>query len=150
VEDPAVVKPHAEPGRSRDRSLPLAQRLRQAFGIAAPLARSDGQRQLQLESELEEARRLGRWLSDDEREQIARERALLDQRFAQEQRRRRSLLLLAVCLLLPPFWPLAVGLTAYLIFPRTTRTLTIVLAVLAVVGVVLMLAALIALVVLLH
>jgi len=146
-----VVKPHAEPGRSRDRSLPLAQRLRQAFGIAAPLARSDGQRQLQLESELEEARRLGRWLSDDEREQIARERALLDQRFAQEQRRRRSLLLLlAVCLLLPPFWPLAVGLTAYLIFPRTTRTLTIVLAVLAVVGVVLMLAALIALVVLLH
>lgn len=145
------MNPHAGAERFRDRSLSLGQRLRLALGIAAPLAGPDVQRQLQLESELEEARRLGRWLSDEEREQIARERALLDQRFLQEQRRRRSLLLLlAVCLLLPPFWPLAVGLMAYLVFPRTTRTLTIVLAVLAVVGVVLLVAALIALLVLLH
>lgn len=76
----------------------------------------------QLERELEQARRHGRWLADDE---LA---ALQDQRqaeVAQNQQsrilRRKLLLLTALCVLLPPLWPVALGLTLVLLFPRTTR-----------------------------
>lgn len=74
-------------------------------------------RRITLEQELDEARREGRWLSDDERRELEAER------LAQQQRRRSLLLLLLVSLLLPPLWPLAVGLTSYLLFPRLTRRL---------------------------
>ena len=102
-------------------------------------------------SALEEARRRGRWLSHDEREEIEAACAQQQRQRDEEQRRRRSLLiLLAVCLLLPPFWPLAVGLTAYLLFPRTMRRLTITAVVVVVFAMVLLLVAVIALFVLLH
>ena len=100
--------------------------------LQAPVETS--QRQQNLERELEQARRDGRWLSDDERHELQAERERLQQRGLAEQRQRRSLLtLLVVSLLLPPFWPLAFGLTAYLLFPRTTRRLT--LAAIALTGV---------------
>ena len=54
-------------------------------------------------------------------------------------------MLLGGCLLLPPFWPLALGITAYLLFPRTTIGLgvvALVLGLLVVVGLVMLLAAL--------
>lgn len=76
----------------------------------------------QLERELEQARRLGRWLADDEiaalaLEQQQQELALV----AQRQHRRKLLLLTAICVLIPPLWPVALGLILYLLFPRTTR-----------------------------
>ena len=109
------------------------------------------QRLAQLERELEEARLDGRWISDDERAELAAERQASLSRLQAEQRQRRSLLtLLVVSILLPPFWPLAVGLTAYLLFPRTTRRLTVAALALTGVGVVLLIAAVIAVVVLLH
>lgn len=120
-------------------------------GRSAPTASSAEQNLRRLEHELEEARRRGRWLSHDEREEIEAACAQQQRQRDEEQRRRRSLLiLLAVCLLLPPFWPLAVGLTAYLLFPRTMRRLTITAVVVVVFAMVLLLVAVIALFVLLH
>lgn len=82
---------------------------------------------LQLEQELEEARRLGRWLSDDERhaamEQQRQQAAAMEQ---QRQHRRKLLILTAVCVVIPPLWPVALGLTLYLLFPRTTKQLGLV------------------------
>lgn len=76
----------------------------------------------QLERELEQARRHGRWLADDElallQEQRQAEIALHQQN---RIRRRKLLLLTAICVLIPPLWPVALGLTLYLLFPRTTR-----------------------------
>jgi len=77
---------------------------------------------LQLEAELEQARRLGRWLADDER--AALELAQQQQAqaaLAQRRQRRKLLILTAVCVLIPPLWPLALGLVLYLLFPRTTK-----------------------------
>ena len=109
------------------------------------------ERLARLEREQEEARRDGRWLSDDERAEMAAEREDSLRRQAGELRQRRSLLtLLVVSILLPPFWPLALGLTAYLLFPRTTRRLTVAVLVLTVIGVLLLIAAVIAVLVLLH
>lgn len=104
--------------------------------LQAPPAATE--RQLSLERDLEQARRDGRWLSDEERQELLEERDRLRRNAEAEQQRRRSLLmLLVVSLLLPPFWPLAIGLTAYLLFPRTTRRLTLVALALTGVGVVL-------------
>lgn len=90
-----------------------------------------------LERELAEARRRGRWLSDDERQALAMaEHQQAQQLTLGRQQRLRLLVLLVVCLLLPPFWPMAVGLTAYLLFPRTTLRLGVVaLALLVLLGV---------------
>ena len=76
----------------------------------------------QLERELEQARRHGRWLADDElallQEQRQAEIALHQQN---RIRRRKLLLLTAICVLIPPLWPVALGLMLYQLFPRTTR-----------------------------
>lgn len=81
---------------------------------------------VQLERDLELARLHGRWLSDDEQ-------ALLDH---QRQQRRKLTALLVVCVLIPPLWPLALGLALYLLFPDTTRRLAVGLGVgVAVLGV---------------
>lgn len=69
---------------------------------------SPSPRQLSLERELEQARRDGRWLSDDERQELVAERLHLQQSALADQQRRRSLLiLLVVSLLLPRSgrWP---------------------------------------------
>ena len=92
-----------------------------------------------LERELAAARQRGRWLSDDEHD------ALELARQQNKRKRQRLLLLLAVCIVLPPFWPLALGITAYLLFPRTTVRLgvvALVLGLLVVVGMVMLLVAL--------
>jgi len=86
-----------------------------------------------LERELAEARRRGRWLSDEERQALENTRQQQERQLALgRQQRRRLMLLLVVCLLLPPFWPLALGLAAYLLFPRTTLRLGVVALVLLV------------------
>lgn len=103
------------------------------------------QRLSRLERELEEAQRDGRWLSDEERAELAAERdAALRRRDAELRQRRLLLTLLVVSILLPPLWPLALGLIAYQLFPRTTRRLTVVALALTGLGVVLFIAAVIA------
>ena len=133
-----------------DLSSTLRLQLRSAVVAGGGLLRepSPSPRQLSLERELEQARRDGRWLSDDERQELVAERLHLQQSALADQQRRRSLLiLLVVSLLLPPFWPLALGLTAYLLFPRTTRRLTVVALALTGVGVVLLVALIVTLLV---
>lgn len=75
----------------------------------------------ELERDLEEALRIGRWISDDERaeRELERERAQRAH-LAQRLRRRKLLALLVVSLLIPPLWPLAIVLTLYILFPLTT------------------------------
>lgn len=70
---------------------------------------------LELERDLELAQLHGRWLSDDEQ-------ALLER-----QRLQRSKLaaLLVVCVVIPPLWPLALGLALYLLFPESARRLAV-------------------------
>jgi hypothetical protein len=80
----------------------------------------------QLERDLEEALRIGRWESDDERAERAVERQQqLQVRLEQRQHRRKLLVVLAVSLLIPPLWPLAIALTLYLLFPATTKRLAL-------------------------
>ena len=73
-----------------------------------------------LEQDLQAARERGRWLSDEEQEKQDRQQQQAqlekDQRLS---RRRRLSLLTAICVLLPPLWPLAFGLSFYLLFPQT-------------------------------
>ena len=81
----------------------------------------------QLEQELLRAREMGRWLSDDEREALDRDQHLM--RLEQEresQRRLRLVAFSAVCLLVPPLWPIAVGLSLHLLFPQTFRRLVLI------------------------
>ena len=74
----------------------------------------------QLERDFQVARDQGRWLSDDERVELEREESERLQREEQQSQQRTKLTVLAgVCVLLPPMWPLALGLTLYLLFPRT-------------------------------
>ena len=54
---------------------------------------------------------------------------LVEQDLAQQQlrdRRRRLMVLTGVCILLPPFWPLAFVLSFYLLFPATVARIGIV------------------------
>ncbi len=74
----------------------------------------------QLERDLHVARHHGRWLSDEERLELEREESERLQNEEQQRKLRTKLTVLAgVCVLLPPMWPLALGLTLYLLFPRT-------------------------------
>ena len=76
--------------------------------------------QQQLERELIRARELGRWLSDDELEQLERDQNLLRLQQEQTQRLRLKLgLFTVVCLIIPPLWPVALGLSLHLLFPET-------------------------------
>lgn len=78
----------------------------------------------QLEQDLAQAKDLGRWLSDDERleQKRAQDQALADQK-EQDQHRLKLVALAMVCVLIPPLWPLAFGLTLHLLFPKTFRRL---------------------------
>ena len=91
----------------------------------------------QLELDLQAARSLGRWLSDEERSELEqRERDRLSIEEKRLSRRRRLIVLAGVCVLIPPLWPLAFGLTLFLLFPRTTaRAGTAAVIMLAVLGV---------------
>ena len=73
-----------------------------------------------LQVELDRAKAHGRWLSDDELAELDREADALALRAEAQQRRDRKLLILTgVCLLIPPLWPLALGLTLVLLYPGT-------------------------------
>lgn len=89
------------------------------------LARSRQERAL--EQDLAEARRLGRWLSDEEQseraEQLRQQAELLDR---QRLHRRKLMVFTALCVLIPPLWPVAIGLAVHLLFPRTARRLGLV------------------------
>jgi len=83
-------------------------------------------RSLQLELELEQARRHGRWLSDEEQADLSQQRRRQDEALLHQRQQRRKLgMFAAVCLLIPPLWPVPVALTLYLLFPVTTRRLAL-------------------------
>ena len=69
-----------------------------------------------LERDFQLAKKQGRWLSDDEH-------IVLEKR---NQIRSKLILLTGVCILLPPLWPFAVGLTLYLLFPKTISRIGVV------------------------
>ena len=74
--------------------------------LANPAMLNDSKK---LELDFQIAKNHGRWLSDDER-------IVLDNR---NQTRSKLFILTGVCVLLPPLWPFAFGLTLYLLFPKT-------------------------------
>ena len=89
----------------------------------------------QLEAELDRAKARGRWLSDDEQAVLDREanaEALLVE--AKQQRDRKLMILTGVCLLIPPLWPVALGLTLFLLYPDTMARLGLAAAITFLVG----------------
>jgi hypothetical protein len=83
---------------------------------------ADSAQRQQIEQELDHARELGRWPSDDELVARAQEQDQLRVKEQTELHHRGKLLALTVVsLLIPPLWPLAFGLSLYLLFPRSTR-----------------------------
>ena len=81
----------------------------------------------QLEQELRTAQLHGRWLSDEELAALDEEkRQQIQDQAHRNQLRLRLIVLTGVSLLIPPLWPLAIGLTLYLLFPSTTRRLGLV------------------------
>ena len=88
-----------------------------------------------LEQDLQAARERGRWLSDEEQEEKDRQQQQAQLQTEQQlSRRRRLVLLTVVCVLLPPLWPLAFGLTLYLLFPRTVASIGMVMGAVLLVG----------------
>ena len=89
----------------------------------------------QLEAELDRAKARGRWLSDDEQAVLDREanaEALLVE--AKQQRDRKLMILTGVCLLIPPLWPVALGLTLFLLYPATMARIGLAAAITFLVG----------------
>ena len=89
----------------------------------------------QLEAELDRAKARGRWLSDDEQAVLDREanaEALLVE--VKQQRDRKLMILTGVCLLIPPLWPVALGLTLFLLYPDTMARLGLAAAITFLVG----------------
>ena len=88
-----------------------------------------------LQVELDRAKARGRWLSDDEQAELDREADVLAARVETKQRRDRKLVILTgVCLLIPPLWPLALGLTLFLLYPETMARIGLAAAVAFLVG----------------
>ena len=78
----------------------------------------------QLERDFRTAQLHGRWLSDEELAELDEEqRQRIQDQDHRNQVRLRLIVLTGVSLLIPPLWPLAIGLTLYLLFPSTTRRL---------------------------
>ena len=76
--------------------------------------------QQQLERDLLRAQEMGRWLSDEELAELERDQRVL--RLDREQTAKRRLklgLLTVVCLIIPPLWPVALGLSLHLLFPQS-------------------------------
>ena len=88
-----------------------------------------------LQVELDRAKARGRWLSDDEQAELDREADVLAARVETKQRRDRKLVILTgVCLLIPPLWPLALGLTLFLLYPETMARIGLAAAIAFLVG----------------
>ena len=81
---------------------------------------SKGNSAERLGDELDRAKARGRWLSDDEQAELDREDdAVALQVQAKQQRDRKLMILAGVCLLIPPLWPVGLGLTLFLLYPDT-------------------------------
>ena len=88
-----------------------------------------------LQVELDRAKAHGRWLSDDEQAELDSEADVLATRVEAKQRRDRKLVILTgVCLLIPPLWPLALGLTLFLLYPETMARIGLAAAIAFLVG----------------
>ena len=80
-----------------------------------------------LERELNQAQQFGRWLSDEERLALEEEESQALRMIEQQRHRRVRLIVLAgVCLLIPPLWGLGAGLSFYLLFPDTAKSLALI------------------------
>ena len=86
-----------------------------------------------LEREFEIAKDQGRWLSDEERKDLEQREAI----------RSKLIILTVICVLLPPLWPFALGLTLYLLFPKTVARVGVVATVFFLLGSLLFISALI-------
>ena len=86
-----------------------------------------------LEREFEIAKDQGRWLSDEERKDLEQREAI----------RSKLIVLTAIFILLPPLWPFALGLTLYLLFPKTIARVGVVATVVFLLGSLLLTSALI-------
>ena len=80
-----------------------------------------------LEREFKQAQQFGRWLSDEERlaleeEEIKALRVIEQQR----QRRVRLIVFTSICVLIPPLWGLAAGLSFYLLFPEAAKRVALI------------------------
>ncbi|WP_392347223.1 hypothetical protein [Parasynechococcus sp.] len=96
---------------------------------------SNGNPAERLEDELDRAKARGRWLSDDERAELDREAdAVASQLEAKQQRDRKLMILTGVCLLIPPLWPVALGLTLFLLYPDTMARIGLAAAIAFLVG----------------
>ena len=96
-----------------------------------------------LEDDFDRAKARGRWLSDDEQAELDRKaHAVATQVEAKGRRDRKLVILTGVCLLIPPLWPVALGLTLFLLYPETMARIGLVAAVVFVVGGLLMAGAL--------
>lgn len=88
-----------------------------------------------LEDELTRAKARGRWLSDDEQVELDREAdAVATQAEAKQRRDRKLLILTGVCLLIPPLWPLALGMTLLLLYPVTMARIGLAAAIIFLMG----------------
>ena len=80
-----------------------------------------------LEREFKQAQQFGRWLSDEERLALEKEESeALKLQEQQRHRRFRLIILTGVCLLIPPLWGLAAGLSFYLLFPDTAKRVALI------------------------
>jgi hypothetical protein len=87
------------------------------------------------EDDLDRAKARGRWLSDDEQAELDREAdAVAIQVEAKQQRDRKLMILTGVCLLIPPLWPVALGLTLFLLYPDTMARIGLAAAITFLVG----------------
>ena len=88
-----------------------------------------------LEDDLNRAKARGRWLSADEQAELDREAdAEAIQVEAKQQRDRKLMILTGVCLLIPPLWPVALGLTLFLLYPDTMARIGLAAAITFLVG----------------
>ena len=69
-----------------------------------------------LERDFQRAKDQGRWLSDEEQKTLEQHQEI----------RSKLVVLTGVCILLPPLWPFAFGLTLYLLFPKTISRIGVV------------------------
>ena len=88
-----------------------------------------------LEDDLDLAKARGRWLSGDEQAELDREAAeVATQVEAMRRRDRKLVILTGVCLLIPPLWPVALGLTLFFLYPETMARIGLMAAVAFLVG----------------
>ena len=69
-----------------------------------------------LERDFQRAKDQGSWLSDEEQKTLEQHQEI----------RSKLVVLTGVCILLPPLWPFAFGLTLYLLFPKTISRIGVV------------------------